>query len=383
MPSPSEARVSTDHLPGLDGLRAVAIGSVFGFHMSLPGFSLGWAGVQLFFVISGFLITGILLRSRARPRYFRNFYIRRTLRIFPIYYLVVALYFFMALLHGERATVGLLPYYLTYSQTYPQLVTRYTCAPMLEHTWTLAIEEQFYLLWPLALFLLRGRWLAIALAGCAVLGLGTRLALQGLANPYLSLGWLPAQIDLLAAGAGLAVLAATRPAAWIRRLGYVLTGVGLLVVGSLAAHAGLRVFWSPVTWVPWSLSPYFPTAMAVLFAGAVALTATRARGTRWLANRPMMRIGKISYGLYLFHPFVFVFVGSLFAGLRTPGMSTATSRLLGLATMAAEVGATVLVAELSWRFFEGPINALKDRLTRTSSAAPERQSRTEYREAKP
>jgi peptidoglycan/LPS O-acetylase OafA/YrhL len=123
------------------------------------------------------LITGILLRSRERPHYFRNFYIRRTLRIFPIYYLVVAIYFAAAYLRGDGATVRLLPYYLTYSQTYPQLLTQYACAPLLGPTWTLAIEEQFYLLWPLALFLLRGRWLAIALAACMALALASALSI--------------------------------------------------------------------------------------------------------------------------------------------------------------------------------------------------------------
>jgi peptidoglycan/LPS O-acetylase OafA/YrhL len=376
IPPPKPSAASSDHLPGLDGLRAIAIGVVFGFHLSLPGFSLGWSGVQLFFVISGFLITGILLRSRSRPRYFRNFYIRRTLRIFPIYYLVIAIYFVAAYLQGDGATAKLFPYYLTYSQTYPQLVTRYASAPLLGHTWTLAIEEQFYLLWPLAIFLLRGKWLAVALAACVALALGERIVVHGFANPFLSLGLLPSQIDLLAAGSAIAVLAAARPVAWMRRLGYLLAGAGVVVAGAMVAHAGLGVFWSAFTWVPLPIGPYFPTAMAVLFAGIVALTATRAPLTRWLANRPMMRIGKISYGLYLFHPFVFTWIDRLSAPLRPTGPKSWASRLVVLGIMAAKVGATVLVAECSWRFFEGPINALKDRLTRKPAPKPKSLART-------
>jgi peptidoglycan/LPS O-acetylase OafA/YrhL len=363
LPSPISLARNGSHLPGLDGLRAIAIAMVFGFHLGLPGLSLGWAGVQLFFVISGFLITGILLRSRDRSHYFRHFYIRRTLRIFPIYYLVVAIYFLVAHLQGDRATTHLLPYYLSYSQTYPQLVTRYACAPLLGHTWTLAIEEQFYLLWPLALFLLRGVWLATALGACIVSALGVRIALHGHANPFLSLGWLPTQLDLLAVGAAIAVLAANRTAARMRQIGYFLAITGLLVAGVMVARAGLQAFWSPITWVPLPFSPYFPTAMAVLFGGIVILTTVQASLTRWLANRPMMRIGKISYGLYLFHPFIFTWVERLMAPLRPPGPPTAMGRLVLLATMAAKLAATVLVAECSWRFFEGPINALKDRLT--------------------
>jgi peptidoglycan/LPS O-acetylase OafA/YrhL len=368
-PAKPSAAIS-DHLPGLDGLRAIAIGSVFAFHLGLPGCSLGWAGVQLFFVISGFLITGILLRTRDRPRYFRNFYIRRTLRIFPIYYLVVAIYFTVAQLHGDGPTVRLLPYYLSYSQTYPQLVTHYQCAPLLTHTWTLAIEEQFYLLWPLSLFLLRGKWLSFALAVAIALGLGTRLSVHRLDNPFLLLGWLPTQIDLLAAGAMIAVLAARRPAAWMRRLGYLLAGSGLLVAGAMVARAGLQPFWSPLTWVPLAPSPYFPTAMAAFFAGVVTLTATESPLTRWLANRPMMRIGKISYGLYLFSPFTFAWVDNVTASLRRSGPPTPTGHLIEIGLIVAKLGATVLVAECSWRLFEGPINALKDRLTRKPAARP-------------
>lgn len=366
-PSPKSGPTG-DHLPGLDGLRAIAIGIVFGFHMGLPGMSLGWVGVQLFFVISGFLITGILLRSRERPFYFRNFYVRRTLRIFPIYYVLIALYFVAAGFEGDWATVKLLPYYLTYTQTYPQLATRYACAPMLGHTWTLAIEEQFYLLWPLAIYLLRGRRLFVALAAFLAIAVAARLVWHDHPNAFLSVGWLPAQIDLLASGAAIAVFAAARPQAWMRRLGYVLTAVGGVLTAAIVAPAGLAVFWSPELWVRLPLGPYFPTALAVLFAGVVALTATGCPLTGWLANRPMMRIGKISYGLYLFHPFVFQYVDRLTVPLHPPGLSPGTNRLVVMGILTAKVAATVLVAECSWRFFEGPINNLKDRLTRRPTA---------------
>ena len=362
-PGPKQPAKAGEHLQELDGLRAIAIATVFAFHMRLPGFSLGWAGVQLFFVISGFLITRILLKSRQRPRYFRNFYIRRTLRIFPIYYLLLVAYFAVAWIEGDTHTVGLMPYYLTYTQTYPQIASNFTDARLLVHTWTLAIEEQFYLMWPLAIFLLRGRWLVGALAGCFGLALATRLWAQEQVNTFLSVAWLPTQLDLLAAGAVIAVLSATLDAAALRRWGYVLATVGSVAACAIVVHGGLDAYWSPMTWVHLPTSPYLPTAMAVAFAGVVALTATQARPTRWLANRAMMRVGKISYGLYLFHPFVFRLADHLGGPLVQAVHSASLHRLAAIGLMIAKFAAVLLAAECSWRFYEGPINALKDRLT--------------------
>jgi peptidoglycan/LPS O-acetylase OafA/YrhL len=368
-PGPSQPAIRGEHLRELDGLRAIAIGAVFFFHLQVPGFSIGWSGVQLFFVISGFLITGILLRSRQRPHYFRNFYVRRTLRIFPIYYLLVVVYFGVAWFQGDRQTLGLIPYYLTYTQTYSQLASGFTRAPLLAHTWTLAIEEQFYLIWPLALFLLRGKWLVAALVACFALGLGTRVWAQGLVNPFLSLAWLPAQLDLFAAGAGIAVLSTAMAARSIRRWGYALATVGLVATGVIVMRGGAATFWTIKTWVYSPLSPYLSTAMATAFAGVVALAATRAPPLRWLANRPMMRIGKISYGLYLFHPYVFALVEHVSAPLHHAGQPMMEHHLIVVGIMAAKVAGAVIVAECSWRLFEGPINALKDRLARVEGGS--------------
>src|SRR3712207_2112911 len=89
-PGPGPDPRPLGYMPQLDGLRACAVLAVMLLHLGVPGFGLGWAGVQLFFVISGFLITGILLDTRGSPRHLRNFYARRALRIFPIYYLTLA-----------------------------------------------------------------------------------------------------------------------------------------------------------------------------------------------------------------------------------------------------------------------------------------------------
>src|SRR6202795_1240617 len=160
------------HYQALDGFRGLAILLVFAFHAfhsthfsSLPARVLewfgsgGWMGVDLFFVLSGFLITGILTKSVGLPRYFRNFYIRRSLRIFPLYYGVLLLLLALTpLLHLEWHRGHLT--YLVYCQNIggvlnPIEIEYLQPSVNLSHLWSLAVEEQYYLLWPVTIWLLR------------------------------------------------------------------------------------------------------------------------------------------------------------------------------------------------------------------------------------
>ena len=142
------------HFAGLDGVRAVAVGGVIALHLGCPGSALGWTGVNLFFVLSGFLITGILLEDKGSQHYYATFYCRRSLRIFPIYYLTIATLAFAGIATGE--SISHLPYFATYTQNW--LYALYDVHVQFpwgaSHTWSLAIEEQFYLLWPLAVAML-------------------------------------------------------------------------------------------------------------------------------------------------------------------------------------------------------------------------------------
>ena len=145
-------------IPELDALRGIAAVVIVIFHSNVRRFPWGWAAVDLFFVLSGFLITGIVLRHGGSRGFLSRFYIRRALRIFPAYYLVVlGLVVFRNMLPRPVDPRGLI-YELTYTQFLPYYwfaeAPRYS--PYLGHTWTLAIEEQFYLVWP-ALILLAGR----------------------------------------------------------------------------------------------------------------------------------------------------------------------------------------------------------------------------------
>src|SRR5436190_3454423 len=223
---PSDPRT---HLPVLDGLRGLAVMMVLVFHFvgqMLPTNGVerailgvtkyGLLGVDLFFVLSGFLITGILYDAHNKPHYFRNFYMRRLLRIFPLYYGVLALVFFVAplipLLRGPTLD------YLVDRQAWAWLyaVNIYIAEQgdwsfsYLEHFWSLAIEEHFYLFWPVVVFLLARRpraLIAVSLAAalCAMLArlTGSLMGLSWWTTYVLT----PFRLDGLALGAFLAVMA--------------------------------------------------------------------------------------------------------------------------------------------------------------------------------
>src|SRR5688572_13459000 len=137
---------NSDYYEGLNGIRAIAVISVMLFHFYPSGiFLFGWMGVDLFFVLSGFLITNILLKNKYSNNYFKNFYIRRAIRIFPIYYIVVIPLLVLNIVFKSNDYWGVSSY-LFYFQNFTAISRDYLHG--LQHTWTLAIEEQFYLFFP-------------------------------------------------------------------------------------------------------------------------------------------------------------------------------------------------------------------------------------------
>ncbi|EMR04657.1 acyltransferase family protein [Cesiribacter andamanensis] len=154
----------TSYIRSLDGLRALAVTLVMLFHFQL--LDSGWIGVQIFFVLSGFLITRILLQEKKQELgfYLKRFYWRRSLRIFPLYftYLLLITGVFMLVQMPESA-LGKLPYLYTYTFNFTRLSPEWTHSPLFTHFWSLSVEEQFYLVWPLLVFLLPNRLLKGAL----------------------------------------------------------------------------------------------------------------------------------------------------------------------------------------------------------------------------
>jgi peptidoglycan/LPS O-acetylase OafA/YrhL len=343
----------------LDGLRAIAIIGVLLFHLQVRGFSLGWTGVTLFFVLSGFLITGILLDTKGGPHFLRNFYWRRALRIFPIYYVALISVAGIAVLLDQK--VGDLPYYLIYAQNYVLGITNFTpnFPIAFNHSWSLAVEEQFYLLWPLAVLWLSRRRLSIVIWGLFGLGLASRGFLLLVShNADLMDAALPTQLEPLAAGAALAVL--TRSGAEIRviaRAGLsVAVASGALLIFMIHAN-GLPAYWHPDVWetVPANLPTI--SLLALFFAGVLSVAVA---GNTILSNllrlRFLRHIGKISYGLYMYHFPVFVAVDK-FLWHAFPG----EPGLVPLAHPVGKIVLTYLVTLTSWKLLESPLLRLKGR----------------------
>jgi peptidoglycan/LPS O-acetylase OafA/YrhL len=325
---------------------------------------LGWAGVELFYVISGFLITRILLRSREGPRYLRTFYLRRGLRILPIYWLALVGALAIATVSGLwSGVVGFVPFYLGYAQNYyPQMASSFKAGiPYLAHTWTLAIEEQFYWFWPLALLLFTGRRLLVLVGVLFVSAPLIRLLLlQWTGNPFSLFATLPSQADGLAAGAALAILIHLGiPEAWLRRLGLVALVLGAALAGALVVRSGLDSFAVATSWASEPLNAILLSSLALFFGGVVALTITSSGAlVRVLSIAPLRWSGRISYGLYLYDPFAILAV-SLVATLLGLDQAGGLARFGGAAAHLIVVYAFALV---SWRYIEEPLIRLKTRI---------------------
>lgn len=369
-------------IPGLDGLRALAILTVLGSHTK--NYDFGWMGVQFFFVLSGFLISGILLRmknSLPAGRYFKSFYGRRFLRIFPLYYFYLFLLGLAAwqtdmipfkFVQREIQTVvqPQLPYAFLYVYDFLHASAGYIHTPFLSHLWSLSVEEQFYIVWPLVLILTPNEKLKPMFLTAIALGPILRwivyLAYQSqafpalLAPPHLAVYVLPfSHIDAFAFGAYVSQFPLPKPRIQLAALAVVIPALGfgtqyltrgeirLDTLGYEFMLAGSYKF----VWA-YSLLNYF---------FALTIHAVHRTGM-WLnfLETPIMRyLGKISYGMYVYHYAVIWFI------VQAQNKSRETLDLsinYGMGrTYLLALTATTLIAAISFRFLEKPINDLKDR----------------------
>jgi peptidoglycan/LPS O-acetylase OafA/YrhL len=307
--------------PALDGLRGAAILAVLAWHVGLPGITgAGQAGVTLFFVLSGFLISAILIEEHELTGRIdlRRFYRNRAARLLPaLLVLLLAASLMVAIARppgGAIAIFAALVYVANWLQAW-----QVNLFP-LQHTWTLSIEEQFYLAWPLLLSLLlvvRRRWAFYAV----VAGFVASTALRFFFAPWAqdrALWGTDVRADALLAGCALALVITRRP----------IRAPSALVVAAIGLFGAVVIFGSPPVLLAGGL-----TALSLSSAVLVLRTATMASSV--LAWRPLRWVGSISYGLYLWHPFLF----NAFPAVPRPALA----------------GLAVLVAAASSRWVERPV----------------------------
>lgn len=316
---------------------------------TLSGMS--WTGVDLFFILSGFLIGGILLRNREAANYFGVFYVRRAFRILPLYFAFLAIFFglrFGCAVGGhESFAQGGVPFwsYLLLVQNFPMALTGAWGAGPLGVTWSVALEEQFYLFLPLLIRLVPLKALLAVFAGLAALGPVARVALPVAAPTFL----LPGSLEPFFAGVILAWFYLHRPtvfaAARWRRLAAALFVLGggcmawMAVRGGFGPfrETGITLFWGAFLWL----------VLAWMGSGVTA-------PLRW---KPLCWVGGVSYGVYLLHPLVahLIFLGVFGAPpANSMGMGGFGLTCLAMALIFAITG-------LSARFFERPLMAIGHR----------------------
>jgi peptidoglycan/LPS O-acetylase OafA/YrhL len=342
--STHKAYLARKHFANLDGLRFICIAMVLWHHARpdvLDGITLfrrGFLGVDFFFVLSGFLITTLLLREAATFGSFslRDFYLRRIIRIFPVYFFVVGVVSFQVIvINGKEEYAEYVPYYLLFLSNY--LVGD---IPTLSITWSLAVEEQFYVIWPLLLLVTPPRFLLPVTVGLIAINVLSAAEILG-GGRHASVGLLeiplvPSVFSAILVGSLLALLMhrAASFAVLARLLG-----------GRAAAFAGFAALVMFLSLAPGRLEVWHDFVIWLLMAAILAALVIREDNAFLgvLRNRFVARIGVVSYGMYLYHLVALHFVN---AGLNAAGLHGPWTVLLVYSV------ASYVIAEISFRTLE-------------------------------
>jgi peptidoglycan/LPS O-acetylase OafA/YrhL len=370
--APSVSRqLPLPRIPALDGIRGVAILLVMMFHLNMvPAvgrLALAWSrvtqygglGVDVFFVLSGFLITGVLLDADEKPHYFRNFYARRILRIFPLYYAVTAFSFWI------------LPHVLPWTRVKFAQVNRdaiwywfhlsnFSIARrgafvhgIMDVSWSLAIEEQFYLVWPAIVFFLRRSlyWICLAVISVSCI---SRVLLTGLGTSPVAIYTLTfCRLDGLALGALVALAARKLPRNTLAF--WALAGAAASCALPIAASLPLK------PWVALLDAALTHLLVSTLTASAILTVIIHAQFApiRIFSLSPLRALGRYSYALYLFHyPIAAAFRDRFLPPAPMP-LFYGSSLPLQFVFYLAAGGAAFVAARISWRLFESRFLRLK------------------------
>lgn len=378
----------TGHVPALDGVRGIAVLLVMWYHLSIVPRSeqatarlddwyqalafTGWAGVDLFFVLSGFLITGILLRTRDSANYFRAFYARRALRIFPLYYAVLAGVLFVLLpaagaLQGRVSALSAVTsqlsglrdhqawFWLYASNIYTFVHDGQKAVPGMGHFWSLAIEEQYYLVWSPLVFFCGPRRLAAVCVAVIAGATACRIVMIQSGTPFYSIQTFTlTRVDSIVFGSlGACAMHLGIP----RSLGVVFRRVTL---PCWAGAVAVQVAWGSTMDRALSLA-VSPTMFAAVFLitvlGIASAEPTARRGV--LTNRFLVHLGTISYGLYVFHVPIRGVLLPLYERLVPQTLLLGSQMPWTLGFVALTFLVSLAVAEISWFVFESRILRLK------------------------
>jgi peptidoglycan/LPS O-acetylase OafA/YrhL len=356
------------HMPQLDGLRCFAALIVIAHHTVLARTldvgvnGVGVYGVWLFFVLSGFLITGILLRAQRDAEYrrgplLRAFYARRSLRIFPLYYAVVAI----CAVAGIGTTFrqhGV--WFFAYAGNWYMASVGHWADRVATPTWSLGVEEQFYLVWPTLVLFAPRRLLPRLLVATAMLGVASRVAIAllwpGASAAVRAIVPTTSNLDPLALGALLAWHSIERPRdvavrdRWARRALALGAALGAVVVALTVAHRGERAMLAVETLAAGLVSVWLVNAAASGFA-------PRSIGGLLLGARPVRYVGTISYGVYLLHAVMIWLLRQRLA----PELARRTDVVGAVSFFVVVTAMTIGAASVSWFAFERPLNSLKRR----------------------
>ena len=370
---------SIPRIPAIDGLRGIAVLLVLATHSFFAATSQrldsidrvsnlvvrlgGLLGVDLFFVVSGFLITAILDHTRNADKPFSTFYIRRILRIVPLYYAFLFVIPIAFVKLGPTMVGTPESRMWDWAFLTNVLMTRYTPAEIgmiFSSFWSLAIEEQFYLFWPLVILLARRKWLVPICLGLIGFSLVSRAALT--LSGHGAYGWLllPSRFDGLAAGALVALLSARNPELLDRWAPKVMKASMFLLPAFMAGIVGL--FWHNDAALPETLRTiYFPRRLEIIFepflaamafASVIAVIARRPAGARrrWLESRTLATVSRYSYGMYTLHVVVILLVIYFGVPIRNPAFGLDLPWQLAFAAIV--VSGCLVGGFLSWHLWE-------------------------------
>ena len=399
----NQSYTSLPYIKSLDGIRGLAAIMVVFFHSPVPAFrfQFGWAGVNLFFILSGFLITRILLNTKHQPfkLYLRNFYVRRALRIFPLYFFYLLLSVFFLFVIGSMFLNKDIPihqgiadfknnyaFLLTYTYNFEAvfnffLEKSYTNSVFFGHLWTLSVEEQFYLIFPFAVYFLPTQILKKICLAFIVLIPILRLLFVLIAKSRINdLFWIGDvlyvstifQLDTLSLGDLLALFDLK---SILKNARFYLAGliIAMIIIGAVHLHL-LKSYWmgtqysslgfdAPVyhllTQTPNEIInnryAYSIPLINFAFALLMALAINRKILTRFFENKVLVYLGKISYGIYICH------LGLSFL-LETYSIDVKNLNIFPLILlMFFYLSSLILISSVSYNFFEQKFLYLKDK----------------------